>query len=242
MLCSALVALTLAAGPVSAQRLFGGPSEGDEAAWSALLGTPSGALPAIMTPTMVGVPLRAAQIAFRYGHMSGGNDFADLNNFAITALFPAGTGATLSLTGGVIHPSCDGCQNQVMLSLGGDMGLYSSPLGPSSDAGRLTISLNGEFGYGKPPDGRLFAGTVGLPFALVLGSGSMKFVPYVTPAFGFGSSSESGSTVSGTRILLGGGIGLHNRESSVSVHAGFQQIFITDSKMLFGLALSLGGK
>jgi hypothetical protein len=242
----AAAALSLAAAPLSGQTLpiFGGPAPtaGDVAAWSALLGTPAGALAPVVTPTMVGAPLRSAQIVFRYGHLGGGRVSASLHDFGVTALLPAGTGATLSLTGGFIHPDCNGCDNQLMLSVGGDMSLYSSPLGPSSDAGRLTIALNGELGYGRPSGGNLIAGTVGLPFALVLGSGPMRLVPFVAPAFGFGSSSESGSSVSGTRFLLGGGVGLHNPESNVSLHAGFQQIFITDAKMLFGLGLSIGGR
>jgi len=213
----------------------------EAAAASALRGTPAGAFAPLMTTTMVGVPLRSPQLAFRYGYL-GGNDNATLNNFGVTALFPAGTGATLSLSGGVAHPSCDGCDNSLMLSVGGDMSLFSSPLAPSSDAGRLTMTIGGELGYGKPRDGRLLAGAIGVPFALVLGSGAMKVVPFVTPAFGFGSSDESGSNRSDTRVLLGGGVGLFNPHSSVSAAAGFQQVFITDGKMLFGIALSLGGR
>lgn len=222
--------------------LGNGPDEGAEAAWSALLGTPTGGLVPLMTPTLAGAPARSAQLAFRYGHTQGNNDLASLNNFAVTALFPAGTGATISLTGGMIRPSCNGCDTHLMLSLGGDMALYSSPLGPSSDAGRFAMGLNGELGYGRPKDATLVAGSVGLPFSLIMGSSGMRFVPYVTPALGFGSSNESGSSVSGMRFLLGGGIGLHNPASAVSVHAGFQQIFIADAKMLFGLGLSIGGR
>ena len=70
----------------------------------------------------------------------------------------------------------------------------------------------------------------------------MKFVPYVTPAFGFGRAGGGGASESGVRFLLGGGVGLYNPESSVSVHAGFQQIFISGAKMLFGVGLSLGGR
>ena len=239
-----LAALIAAApAPLSAQLGLGdGPSESAFAAWSALLGTPTGALVPMMTPTMVGLPARSVQLVFRYGHAGGGEDLASLNNFAATALFPAGTGATFSLTGGLVRPSCDGCETHLMLSVGGDLGLYSSPLGPSSDAGRFTMALNGELGYGNPEEGTLVAGAVGLPFSLVLGSTGMRFVPYVTPAFGFGSSSEGGSSVSGVRFLLGGGIGLSNPESTVSVHGGFQQIFLTDAKMVFGIGLSIGGR
>ena len=240
---SALVAGSPLSTRAQLPSLGNNPDESAFAAWSALLGTPTGALAPLMTPTLAGSPARSAQLALRYGHSQGVNDLASLNNFAVTALFPAGTGATISLTGGMIRPSCDGCETHVMLSIGGDMALYSSPLGPSSDAGRFAMALNGEFGYGKPEDATLLAGSVGLPFSLILGStAGMRFVPYVTPAFGFGSSNESGSSVSGVRFLLGGGIGLHNPASTVSVHAGFQQIFISDAKMIFGLGLSIGGR
>src|SRR5919198_1832600 len=167
---AAALLITTVACAAGAPASVAAQSEGDVAAWSALVGTPVGALPPLFTPTVAGIPLHSAQLALRYGHMGGGADLASLDDFAATAILPAGMGATVSLTGGVVHASCDGCANHLILSMSADLSLYSSPLGPSSDAGRLSVALNGEFGYGHPRDATLLAGAVGLPVALVLGS------------------------------------------------------------------------
>lgn len=216
----------------------GNPSVDDLAAYSSLLQTPAGAFAPLFTSTMAGVPANSTRLALRYGHVGIGN--VDFHNLAATVLLPASTNATVQLTAGFIHPSCDNCDNQLMLSIGGDLNLYSSPLGPNSGDGRFTVGLNGELGYGKPRDESLVSGIIGLPFALPLGSGPMKIAPYVTPAFGFGRVSSGGTDASGSRFLLGGGVGLFNPQSSVSVSAGFQNIFIDGGKMVFGLALSFG--
>lgn len=215
-----------------------GPSQGDLAAYAALISTPSGAFAPLFTSTMAGIATTAPRFALRYGHIDESG--VSVHDLGATVVIPASTNATLQLSGGVAHPSCNGCDNQLMLSLGGDMNLYSAPLGSRPSDGRVTVGLSGELGYGKVNDVSFVSGTVGLPFALPIGSGPLKFAPYVVPAFGVGRTGANGTSDNGSRFMLGGGVGLFNPESSVSLSAGFQNIFINGGNMVFGIALSFG--
>lgn len=252
-----------AAGPTPAAAQT---SAGDAAAYVALLSTPNAGLPPLVTGTMLGARQNGAQFVVRYGHvgvsvvgtLSNVGDAA--NSLGATAILPVGTTSTVSLTAGFERPSCDGCDapNSLILSVGGDMPLTSWPMGQGRDADRLTMTLAGELGFGKPQDDRALAGTVSVPFALSLGSGGegMRITPFLTPGFGFasyqfsvaspaafgvGGSSRSTETESGTRFLLGGGVALWNPTSTVSVSAGFQHVFIDNGTTLYGLTLTLGG-
>ena len=66
------------------------------------------------------------------------------------------------------------------------------------------------------------SGTVGLPISLVSGSrvrDEMRIVPFITPGFGFGGI-RGGDSPSGSALMLGGGIGIYNRSSSVALSFG----------------------
>lgn len=149
-----------------------------------------------------------------------------------------------------------------MLGVAGDTRLGETPFESGS---RLTFGLNGELGYGRPRntsfnDGALVSGAVGIPIGLVPGTrarNAMRIVPFVTPGFGFGEiRGGARATVvtpegtielrsdeqSGTRFMLGGGLGFYNRASTVSFTIGFQYVSIEDAKPQFGVALTLGGR
>ena len=49
----------------------------------------------------------------------------------------------------------------------------------------LTVSLDGELGYGNRDPGSYISGYVGAPIALVARGSGMQFVPFITPGFGF---------------------------------------------------------
>jgi len=216
----------------------------DFAAYVALGFTPVGGLAPMVTPTISGIPLRSVAISGRYGRLSE-TDGA-LNNFVASVLLPVSTAASVTLNAGVRNQTFeDGSdsQNDLILSVAGDMMLAQGPFGAGGS--RYTFGLNGELGYGKAPGtSSIWAGSVGVPVALVTGTGPMKFVPFLTPAFGFGTinSDDPGSKGSGSRFMLGGGIGLEQLTPNLSVSAGFQKIFIEDGKTIFGLSVTLGGR
>ena len=235
----------------------GAQSAGDIAAFNALTFTPVGGLPPIMTSTIAADVQRSAQFSIRYGYTSGGpRDVlfgnGDLNAFGFSGVFPMGLGSTVTLTGGVASPECGNCDPGLMLGIGGDMRLTTMPMGPDREAARLTISLNGEFGFGKPKlpfdiVSSVWSGAVGLPIGLVSGgrNAGMRIVPFITPAFGFGNvdfTDDEFDSESGSRFMLGGGVGVYNRTSSVVLNLGFQYVAIDHGGTQIGLALTLGGR
>jgi hypothetical protein len=235
-----LICLLSFAGRASAQY-------GDAAAYLALTFTPVGALPPVMTSTIAAEVQRSAQLALRYGYLSSSEGTVNVNSFGFGGVFPMGLGSTVTLTGGVASPECRGCDPGLMLSLGGDTRLTTVPFGSASDAARLTLSLSGEFGFGKPKNiSSLWSGAVGLPIGLVSGgrNAGMRIVPFITPAFGFGTVDfgEGTDSQSGSRFMLGGGVGVYNRTSNIVLNLGFQHVAISDGGTQIGLALMLGGR
>jgi hypothetical protein len=111
-------------------------------------------------------------------------------------------------------------------------------LGAEPSAATLTIGLNGELGFGKPEGGTIWSATAGLPVALVAGAGSgLRLAPFLTPAFGFGYVTGQGESESGTRMLLGGGVGIMGA-NRFGVSVGFQKVFIEDGQTTIGINAS----
>lgn len=233
-------ATCLLAGSATAQA----PDFSDAASYLALMRTAVTGLPPIATSTMLGERQNGVALALRYGNVSGGEITGSLNNFGATAMFGRSGTSSVSLTAGVSSPGRG--SSSLMLGLAGDMLLTDAPMSDSRNGMVLRIGLNGEFGYGSPPRSSLLAGSVGLPLSLISRGGSrdeMRIVPFLTPAFGFGSfSPDFGESGSGSHFVLGGGVALYNRTSSVALNLGFQNVFVDGGHTEFGLALILGGR
>ena len=70
----------------------------------------------------------------------------------------------------------------------------------------------------------------------------MRIVPFITPAFWCSAGIRGGDSPSGSALMIGGGIGIYNRSSSVALSFGFQHVAVEDAGTLIGLALVLGGR
>jgi hypothetical protein len=233
----------------AATRTARAQSSNDAVARAALQLTPVGALPPLVTSTLQAEVQREVALAFRYGYISASDGGPDANNGGVTAIFPVGLVGTISLTAGVFKYTCEDCKPGLMLSLGGDRRLGDMVLGTGSDGSRMQFALNGEFGYGQPQganisNGSVISGAVGLPISFISGSRSrdaMRIVPFVTPGFGFGDFTGEGSS-SGSALMLGGGLGIYNRSSSIALSLGFQYIAVRDATTQIGLNLVFGGR
>lgn len=225
---SALAILTLtSATPLAAQ------SAGDVAAYFALVGTPAGGLPPVLSNAMLDRPMTSMDLGVRYGHISTvGTSF---NNFGATLGIPAGTKAMFGITAGVEALDCDGCKSHFIAGANAEGRLTSLMLGTASDAARLNVGLNGEFGFGKPEGTTLVTLTAGLPVSLVAGGPTLKIAPFLTPGLGWGRSSDDTGSDSGARFLLGGGVALYSTTSPIGANFGFQKVFIDGGDTLFGL-------
>ena len=238
--------LMLSAALIIVPSVAAAQSAADIAGHAALVRTPVGALPPIATSTIERETQSGAELSLRYGYMSLTG--ASLNNFGASGVLPVSRSSTVTLTGGVA--ACGGCTAGLLLGIAGDMHMGDARLGSARDAARLAMALNGEFGYASTLHS--LSGAVGLPISLVMGPSrrdELRLVPFITPGFGFGSSDSrvfvlragnQDDATSGARPMIGGGIGVYNRSSSVAVDFGFQYVAITNGKVLFGLGLRLG--
>ena len=227
----------------------GAQSRSDAAAAVSLQFTPIAALPPLATSTIQAEVQRGVALGIRYGYLSRPGEGADANNLGISAILPVGLGATVSLTAGMFALTCDGCDPGLMLSIAADRRLGDLVLGSGRDGSRLQFALNGELGYGQPQgtslaDGSVMSGMVGIPISLISGSRNrdeMRIVPFVTPGFGFGTV-RGGDSPSGSALMIGGGVGIYNRSSSVAFSFGFQHVAVRDAGTMVGLSLVLGGR
>src|SRR5687768_9823543 len=222
-LVASLVALTVLAGPTraSAQDID------DFVAYLALDFTPLGAF-VPLPPATAGA--RGSAFVLRYGNLDLGE--TSLNNFGIGGDFAAGRGR-LGLTLGV--STCDDCDQENLMA-GVD---YTAPLTQN----KVSVSLRPAFGFSRPTDGDGTALSLGLSLPIgvdLSGASGPVIVPFLSPGFGYGRLSDDGDSESGTRPMLGGGISVSARQSTLAAHLGFQKVFVEDGEMTFGLGVSFG--
>lgn len=197
---------------------------------------------------MISRRLNGAQLGLRYGLM---ND-RDINWQAIAAnvTWVAGMQSSVTLTGGVLDADCSACAPALLLGAGADMRVAEFG-NAAGDASQLTISVGGDIGYGRlePTDDYALALGISAPVTLSLGGGGregLRFVPYFTPTFGVGETSSACVPVtcnrSGTRFMLGGGIGVWNPISNLSASIGINQVLIAGAQPVYGINVAFGGK
>ena len=211
-------------------------------AYFALIETPPGALPTRLSAPMLNRQMTSTDVSLRYGYVSLSG--ASLHTIGLTLGIPAGTKTAFGVTAGYQGVSCEGgdCKGHFVASANAEGRLSSSPLGTGNDAPNLNIGLNGELGFGKPEGGTLLSATVGVPFALVSGSPTLRIAPYLTPAIGFGHASGGGESRSGARILLGGGVSFNNLQNGIGINLGFQKVFIDSGDTMLGISVSFGAR
>jgi len=220
---------------------------GDVRAFAALRASHMGSLTPIITPAMLGRRLNGAQLGVRYGL----RDEAGVRSQAIagSALFTIGLQSSVTLTAGVSDADCANCTPALLLGIGGDMRVYEA--GDVAGGGSsLKVAVSGELGYAQIKPDQAFVLGVGAPITLSLGAGGregMRFVPYLVPVFGIGQTSAPcpGFMVcdqSGTRWVIGGGIGVWNPMSSISASIGVNQVVQAGSKPVFGINVAFGGR
>ncbi len=220
----------------------------EQAVRTAIIRTPIGALSPMLTNTLLNRLQNGASLAMRYGYLSSGDFNETTNAFAVTGVLPAGLGSTLTLTGGVILNEtspvlgASETRGQLMLGVGGASRLGGATRGNTATSPLWTVSLDGELGYGNSNPGTYFAGYVGAPIALVPRGEGMQFVPFVTPGFAFAKNSANGTSTNGSGLMVGGGLGIYNVMSSVTINVADQHQFMDGAKSVVGINVLIGGK
>jgi hypothetical protein len=227
-----------------------------------LMQTPVAALPPIITSTINGEIQKSNVYSLRYGYISGPNGFSS-NNVGLTATLPLAIGSTLSFTGGAGF--CNLCGTGYMGGISGDFRIYEMIFQPQRDPTRLMFTINANVGYASTShtalsDGSVFGATVLLPISILPGwhsANELRFVPFVAPGIGFGSSSgtdrlqrvgpagqlelvnESGR---GTRFVVAGGIAVYRRGGNFALNFGAQYIPTHTDNILAGIGINYGGR
>jgi hypothetical protein len=227
-------------------------SLGGRAAAQALSATHIGGLTPLMTPSMIRRTLNGAQLGVRYGLRE--ESATRIHTVAGSAIFAVGLQSSVALTAGTSDAECANCSPAIVLGLGGDMRVFERGdflVGGSN----FTLAVNGDFGYAKQSivdNQSVIALGVGAPMTLVFGADrqGMRVVTFFTPVFGVGQMNDlvcfggppCDDTESGTRILLGGGVGIWSPLSSISASIGVNQVMIDQARPVFGVSVVVGGR
>jgi hypothetical protein len=216
-----------AAAPATAQ------DANDAVAFFALISTPYGALPAVASgPANAGPSLDV-----RYGRYSfEGSDYS-INNIGLGGNFAAAGGRMGIMLGMVTGEEGDGAK---MAGVDYNRSVWSNPVGASTTS-TISLALHPAIGYGKFDDVDLnsMSAALDLPvqFSMSTGNG-MQFVSHLAPGFGWGRLSDETDSESGTRAVLGGGVGLLNIGGGLGVNIGFRKIFLDEAPTQWGLGMS----
>jgi len=239
----AIVLTSLSSLGIAASAQAQGPSVGDLAAYVALSATPVGAMTPVVSSAMLGRIAKGYSVTGQYGHLS--DDAAGFNSFGASVSMPL-SGFSLGGSLGFMSPSAQGSKSNLMLGANAETNLGAWALGQGKNANLFTLSARGDFGWANPDDGTGTSNSItalslsaGAPLALVLKNGDMTWAPFVTPGLGWGRLSANGASESGTRFMMGAGLGMTHR-NGWGVSVGMQKVFIDQGKTVFGLNLSYG--
>jgi hypothetical protein len=239
----AIVLTSLTSLGVAASAQAQGPSVGDIAGYVALSTTPVGAMTPVVSSAMLGRIAKGYSVTGQYGHVS--DDALGFNSFGASISMPL-SGISLGGSLGFISPSADGSKSNLMLGANAETNLGAWALGAGKNANLFTLSARGDLGWANPDDGTgtdnsitALSFSAGAPLALVLKNGDMTWAPFVTPGLGWGRLSANGASESGTRFMMGAGLGMTHR-NGWGVSVGMQKVFIENGKTVFGLNLSYG--
>jgi hypothetical protein len=143
-------------------------------------------------------------------------------------------GITLGMT------TCEDCDGTKMGGVDYSRTLMSRPVGASTTT-NFSLGIHPAFGYAKPDEGEGSAMSfavdmpVGMSFDM---SNGMQVVSFLSPGYGYGRLSAEDESESGTRPVMGGGVGLLNIGGGLGVNIGFRKIFLDEAPTQWGLGLS----
>jgi hypothetical protein len=214
----------------------------------AIASSPLGALTPLMSPSMIGRSLDGAQLGLRYGFRRDSDIDLDTYGIAASAIFSLGLKSSMSITAGVRDSDCDGCTPRLLLGAAGDMRVYETSEFVGNGSG-IAVSVSGELGYGSAfGETDAFVLGIGAPLTASFATGdrdALKIVPFFTPVFGIGQTDcptgQPGCDNSGTRLVLGGGVGVWNPMTNISASLGANRVMQEGEKTVFGVTVVLGG-
>lgn len=230
-----LVAVALCAPAKSATA----QSIGDVVAYAALIATPTAGVSPVARQWMTSAAQTGVGADVQWGHVSG--DGGSINTFTGGVTVPIASGrGDVGISAGYFRPSCDVGSCDGNFVAGGVV--EGRVLQSQMQSATFTLGLSGRVGFAKPSGGTLWSASAGAPLSLAIGGATgLQVVPFVTPALGWGHASGGGDSESGSRFILGGGIGLLSSSSGLGFSIGVQKVFIDGGKPMFGAGFSWSG-
>lgn len=231
----ALGLLAVAGQPAGAQSLK------DFVAWAAMMSTPYGSLPPVVTPAMTGRAARAGSgnvFELRYGRYAfdGSSD----------AVQTGGVGARFGRVGVIVgYEGCSGCDGNIIGGVDYDATIFSELLSANGGSSFFSVGLRPAFGFGRTtgsgPNATLFSGTVDVPIAVAVPVGqTARVVPFVSPGFGLGSARGGGESETGTRGSIAFGAAVVDLAPGLGVNLSWRKIFLDQAPTTIGVALTFG--
>jgi hypothetical protein len=230
IVCALALVATLTR-PAAAQSIH------DFVAWAAMMSTPYGSLPPMVTRTMAGgVAQHPSSFELRYGHWAfDGQD---------PALHIGGIGARFGAVGLVVgYEGCSGCDGAIIGGVDYEAVIVKQALTGNGANSLFTLGLRPAVGLGHTvgsgDGGTAISATLDVPIAVSVPVGkTAKMVPYVSPGFGVGAVRASGESEHGTRGSIAFGVGLVDLSPGIGLNLGWRKIFLRDAPTTIGVGLT----
>jgi hypothetical protein len=213
-----------------------GQSGNDAIGYIALVSTPTAGVPPVVKQWMLADPAHGVGVESQWGHVSGNGGSVDTFLSGVTLPLAEGR-ADVGFSAGYLKPTCDlgDCAGYAVASGVVEGRLLQSQAGSAT----FVLGLSGRIGFAKPSDATTWSASASAPLSLAMGSATgVQFVPFVSPGFGWGHISEGRDSESGTRFMLGGGVGIVSMNSGLGFTLGAQKVFIDGGKLVFGAGVT----
>jgi hypothetical protein len=211
----------------------------DAVAYTALITTPTAGVAPSAKQWMLSEPRTGIGADLQWGHVAEEGVSINTLTGGVTIPIAAGHG-DVGISAGYLRPSCDvgSCDGNFVAGGVVEGRLLQSQMQTAT----FTIGLSGRVGFAKPSGGTIWSAAAGVPVSLALGNRKgLQVVPFITPSYGWGRASGGGDSESGSRFMLGGGIGLLSSSSGLGFNVGVQKVFISGGKPMFGAGFSWSG-
>jgi hypothetical protein len=213
-----------------------GQSGNDAIGYIALVSTPTAGVPPVVKQWMLADPAHGVGVESQWGHVSGNGGSVDTFLSGVTLPLAEGR-ADVGFSAGYLKPTCDlgDCAGYAVASGVVEGRVLQSQAGSAT----FVLGLSGRIGFAKPSDATTWSASASAPLSLAMGSATgVQFVPFVSPGFGWGHISEGSDSESGTRFMLGGGVGIVSMNSGLGFTLGAQKVFIDGGKLVFGAGVT----
>lgn len=211
----------------------------DFSAWIAMMSTPYGSMPPVVTRRMAGQSSGIASTSsfeLRYGRFS----FAGDND----AVHTGGVGARFGALGIVVgYQGCSRCDGAFMAGADYEGIVVQRLLAGNGARTLFTLGLRPAVGFGRSigsgPDVSAISATLDAPVSVAVPVGrSARMVPFISPGVGVGALRGNRDSDSGTRGSIAFGAALVDLAPGLALNLSWRHVFLEQAPTTIGVALS----